>query len=655
MEPDFSGFATKAGLECSDGRTIMPDAFKDMNGKKVPLVWQHNHSTPDNVLGHAVLEARPDGVYARGFFNKTPAGLAAKELVQHDDVSALSIWANKLVERSKKVFNGVIKEVSLVLSGANPGAFIDNVAVAHGDGEYTELDDEVIIFHNVPLDKIVHSDEPTEEAEADETDDVVHADGTLAEIIDSMTDVQKNALYFIAQKVAEQSTAQHSDDNMEGTGEMPRNVFENDKNTKQRDRIALSHSDIQGIMAEAKKPGQTLKSALEGYAEAHLAHGIEDIELLFPDATAIDSSPQFDKRRTEWVSAVLNGTRHSPMSRVKTLSANITHDEARARGYVKGNLKKAEFFKLTKRTTGPKTIYKKQQLDRDDIIDIVDLDVVAWLKAEMRLMLEEEIARAILIGDGREVDDEDKIDDPAGATSGDGIRSIYLDDQLFAAKTYVNLLDASSTPLEAVDKIVEQRKLFKGTGVPTLYTTEYYLTKLLLLRDTTGRRLYRTVQELADELRVSSIVTVEPMEDITDLFGIIVNLQDYTVGADKGGEVNMFDDFDIDYNLMKYLMETRISGGLTKIRSAVVIMLTASTDVHVVPNSPTFVSSTGVVTIVATTGVVYKNEDTGATLSTGAQTALAAGADVNIVAVPAAGYYFDNNVEERWYFKRPSA
>lgn len=660
MEPDFSGYATKASLECSDGRTIMPDAFKHMNGKTVPLVWQHQHNSPGNVLGHAVLEARPDGVYARGFFNKTQAGIAAKELVVHKDVQALSIWANKLVERSKKVYDGVIKELSLVLSGANPGAFIDNITIAHGDDEYTTLQDEAIISAGEALD-FIHGliDEEEVEEEQVEEPEVQHADGTtLKDIVNSMTDQQKNALYFIAQTVAE-GNMQHSDgdsnDDTEGQGEMPRNVFENNKTTKQRERHYVSHSDIQGMLAAVQKPGNTLRSVVEAYATEHLEHGVEDIDLLFPDAQALDSSPQFDKRRTEWVANFLGGTNHSPFAKVKTLVANITLDEARALGYVKGNFKKAEWIKLSKRTTGPKTIYKKQEFERDDLLDITDFDFIAWIKAEMRVMLDEEIARAGLIGDGREVDDPDHIPDPAGDAAGDGIRSIYLDDQLFAAKVYVNLGDASSTPLEAVDRIVEQRALYKGTGQPTLYTTDTNLTRLLLLRDTTGRRLYRTVEELAAELRVQDIIPVEPMESIPDLFGIMVNPNDYTYGANRGGEINMFDDFDLNYNLQQYLLETRISGALRKIRSAVVIMLTDSGDVLVTPNAPTFVKDTGVVTIVATTGVVYKNEDTDATLSTGAQSALAAGADINIVAVPASGYYFTNNVKFRWNFKRPAA
>jgi hypothetical protein len=425
---------------------------------------------------------------------------------------------------------------------------------------------------------------------------------------------------------------------------MARNVFEQ-KNDDAKPEHTLSHEDVQGIVADAMKGG-SLKEAVEAYA---LAHGIENIDLLFPDAKALDSRPEFDKRRTEWVAGVMSGTRHSPFSRIKTLSADLTFEEARAKGYVKGTLKKEEFFGVAKRVTTPTTIYKKQKLDRDDIVDITDFDVVSWLKAEMRMMLEEELARAILIGDGRAIDDEDKIQD--GSNSGVGIRPIATEDELYATTVNVNLDDANSSSQEIVDSILTARVFYKGTGTPTFYTTESVLTKLLLTRDTLGRRVYRNMAELADELRVASIVPVEVMEDEPDLVGIIVNLQDYVIGADRGGEISMFDDFDIDYNQYKYLIETRLSGALTKIKCALVIRSTAGTNVLAEPTVPTFNAGTGVITVPVDANTVYKN-GAGATLVAGAQAALAVGASLTVSATPAAGKYFSDNADDSWTFTR---
>lgn len=672
MGADFSGYVTKAGLKCSDGRTITPEAFKDMDGLTVPLVWQHGHNDPGNVLGHTVLEARNDGVYGYGFFNDTAQGKNAKTLVEHKDITKLSIYANSLLEKQKKVLHGVIREVSLVLAGANPGAEIDYVQVAHSDGDVETLEDEAIIYtgltleHEDPPAKVDENKKPEEDDEKSEGDTTVeHADATdgqtVQDVYDSLSDDQKNVVNYMVGAALDQvksSTAEHSDktqnegdlNHKEGK-EMTRNVFDQTDKDKGEPQHVLSHADRLGIVADAQAIG-SFKQAVENYA---LKHGIDNIDVLFPDAKAVSNTPDFDKRRTEWVSAVINGTKHSPFSRIKSLVADLTMDEARAKGYIKGNFKKEEFFGVTKRVTTPTTIYKKQKLDRDDIVDITDFDVVVWLKGEMRLMLDEELARAILISDGREVDDDDHIVDPVGASSGAGIRSIANDHELYAAPIYVNLDDAASSPNETVDAILSGMRLYKGSGNPTFYTTLPYLNTLLLARDTLGRRLYRTSSELAAELGVSNIVTVEVMEDVPDLVGIIVNLTDYTVGADRGGEVTMFDDFDIDYNQYKYLIETRASGGLTKIRSALVIRKTAGTNVLVTPNAPTFVSSTGVVTIVATTGVVYKNADTDATLSTGAQTALTEGATLNVVATPASGYYIETPNDYMWSFKRPAA
>jgi HK97 family phage prohead protease len=662
MVPDFSGYATKAGLKCSDGRTIMPDAFKHQDKMTVPLVWQHGHNKPENVLGHAVLENRPDGVYTYAYFNNTPQGQNAKALVEHKDITQLSIYANQLIEKSKQVFHGMIKEVSLVIAGANPGAMIDQVMIQHADGDTELLDDAAIIYTGLTLE---HQDMPAEETE--ETEEVVeHAsdDATLQDVYDSLDEDQKNLVHYMIGAALEQAGAKHSDtestdstdstdnnsnaeddlEHQEGS-DMSRNVFEQGKDTTETSRVVLSHSDVKEIVDNAQKIG-SFKAAVEEYA---LAHGITDIDMLFPDARTINNTPEWDKRRTEWVAGVLSGTRHSPFSRIKTMSADITQDEARAKGYIKGTLKKEEWFGLAQRVTTPTTIYKKQKLDRDDIIDITDMDVVAWLKGEMRLMLEEEVARAILIGDGRDPGDEDKIQD--GTNSGVGIRPIANEAELYATTLYVNLDDASSSMNEVVDAVIAGRKWYKGTGTPTFYTTETVLSKFLLSRDTLGRRIYRSADELATELRVASIVTVEVMEDVPDLVGIIVNLQDYVVGADKGGEVNMFDDFDIDYNQYKYLIETRLSGALTKIKSALVIRKTASTNVLVVPEEPGFVASTGVVTIPSVTGVVYKDV-ANATVTAGAKAAILAGASVYYKAVPATGYYFADNASDEWTFTR---
>ena len=581
MEADFSGYATKTGLKCSDGRTIMPDAFKHMDGQTVPLVWQHAHSEPTNVLGHALLENREDGVYAYGFFNDTASGKSSKTLVQHKDITNLSIYANKLVERGKSVLHGSIREVSLVLSGANPGALIDNVNLAHADGEVEILEDEAIIYTGLTLE---HEDTP-EAASSD-------AEPTIEDIYNSFTEEQKNVVHFMigaaleGAEIAEPASegkAEHSDESddtssdddtpeetlnhQEGT-EMTHNVFEQNGGTPTQARPTLTHDQLQEIVTDAKRLG----SFKESFLQHAVTYGIENIDLLFPDARTITNSPEFVSRRMEWVSGVINGTRHSPFSRIKSQSADITLDTARAKGYVKATLKKEEFFALTERVTTPQTIYKKQKLDRDDIIDITDLDVVAWLKAEMRVMLDEEIARAVLIGDGRDVADPDKIQE-------NYIRPIASDDEFY---THQTIVQASVVGDGLVDAVLEQREYYRGSGNPAMYTTERALTELLLVKDTTGRRIYETEASLAAALRVSKIVTVPVMEDaevvdvgdgttVHDLLAILVNLSDYTLGADKGGAIAMFDDFDIDYNQYKYLIETRLSGALTKYKSAQVI------------------------------------------------------------------------------------
>jgi len=657
VKPDFSGWATKANLKCTDGRTILPGAFAHQDKAQVPLVWQHGHNEPGNVLGHTVLENRDDGVYCFGYFNDTEQAKNAKTLVEHKDISALSIFANKLVERAKQVSHGMIREVSLVLAGANPGALIDNIELQHADGDLVTIEDEAIIYTGEPL---RHGDESAVAVEESNEDEP-----TVQDVYDGMSPEQKEVVHYMVGAAlestetpapntkSENGTASHSaTNNEEDTRTMSRNVFEeqNGSSGSQTPQHTLSHDDMRGIAQDAVRMG-SLKEAVEAYA---LAHGIDNLEVLFPDARAVTDRPEFDSRRMEWVKSVINGTRHSPFSRIKSLVADITHDEARARGYIKGNFKKEEWFGLTRRITTPTTVYKKQKLDRDDIIDIVDLDVVAWMKAEMRIMLDEELARAVLIGDGRAVDDEDKIRDPSGANEGAGIRSILHDHDLYAPKVYVNIDDANSNPSEIVDAIILNMGLYKGSGSPTFYTTLPMLTKLLLAKDTLGRRLYRTASELASELQVSSIQTVEALEVETDLVGIIVNLNDYTLGADKGGDVAMFDDFDIDYNQYKYLLETRLSGALIKIRSAIVLHKVGASDTVRVPTAPTFDPASGDVDVPSMTGVSYRREDDGSVVS-GTTITLADGEQVTIVAVPTAGNYFSSTANTSWTFVKRGA
>lgn len=662
VEPDFSGWATKAGLKCSDGVTIMHGAFQHMDNMQVPLVWQHGHNSQDNVLGHAQLEAYEEGVRANAFFNNTPQGQTAKQLVQHGDIKSLSIYANQLSKKGDKVVHGMIREVSLVLAGANPGAVIDYVSLAHGDGSFTELDDEAIIHTGEDFDVDLEDEE-------DEQETVEHADGgnqdmTVQDIYDGMTEEEQTVVHYLigaalenaaAGQSVQQSQQPNEDDltHQEGAdSNMSRNVFDQSgAGKKAEEQFELSHDDVKGIVADAIKKG-SLKDAVENYA---LQHGITNIDVMFPNAKTLADTPELNKRRTEWVSAVLSGTRATPFSRVKSIVADITQDEARAKGYIKGNYKVEEWFGVTKRTTTPTTIYKKQKLDRDDILDITDFDVVAFLKEEMRLMLDEEFARAVLIGDGRTVGDQDKIKDPAGASDAAGIRSILNDHELYVTTLYANVADANSNYEEVVDVVMDGMEFYKGTGTPTLFTTIKRLNMFKKAKDLNGQRYYKNNEEVAQALGVDRIVTVEPMNEVPDLIGIIVNLADYNVGTDKGGEVGYFDFFDIDYNQQKYLMETRASGALTKVKSALVIKETAAANVLVAPTVPTFDKTTGVVTIPTKTGVVYKNADTSATLTAGAQTALTPGATLNVQAFAAAGYYFQDNASDFWAFKRPSA
>ena len=570
---DFSGWATRNDLKCSDGRTIRKDAFKDNNGQKVPLVWNHQHNDPLNILGHALLENRQEGVYAYCTFNETEAGQNAKRLVEHGDVSALSIYANQLKQRGSDVIHGAIREVSLVLAGANPGAFIDSV-ICHGEESEEEAiiytGEDISLFHAECDKKEETKEEKPVENEKKTTEDekkTTESEETVGEVLDTLNEKQKTAVFALIAQALE--NADNSNDDDEEEKEMKHNVFDQDKTTKEN---VLSHSDIESILSDAKRSGSLKESFL-----AHTAtYGIDQIDTLFPEPKSMNTPPEFIKRDMDWVAGVINGVHHTPFSRIKSMFANITEDEARAKGYIKGNLKKEEVFTLLKRTTTPTTIYKKQKLDRDDILDITDFDVVAWIKGEMRMMLDEEIARAILVGDGRLTSDDDHIPEQ-------NIRPVWKDDDLYTIKTKITVSTTATDDDKAkamIKAAVKSRKNYKGSGNPVLYTTEDFLTNCLLLEDTQGYRLYKSEQDVATAMRVSKIVTVPVMEGLTrtdsesktrTLMGIIVNLKDYNVGADKGGAVNMFDDFDIDYNQQKYLMETRCSGALIKPYSAIAL------------------------------------------------------------------------------------
>ena len=576
MKYDFSGWATKNNIKCSDGRTILRDAFKHNDGQTVPLVWNHQHNESANVLGHAVLENREEGVYAYCTFNDTEAGKNAKLLVEHGDVTALSIYANQLKQNGSNVMHGTIREVSLVLAGANPGAFIDSI-IRHG--EFCE--DEAVIYtgENLSLEHADQkpSDKDDKAGEDDKGDGKVEGnkEKTIKDVVDSMSEEQKNVLYaLVGQALEGKEMAQSAieENNIEDGGEqeMKHNVFEG-RETDKKD--VLSHDAMETIFKDAKRYG-SLKESFLAHADQY---GIKDIEWLFPDAKNVNMPPDFIKRDDSYVQKVMRGVHHVPFSRIKSMHADITADQARAKGYIKGKLKKEEVFTLLKRTTTPTTIYKKQKLDRDDVVDITDFDVVAWLKMEMRMMLDEEIARAILVGDGRLSDSDDKINEQC-------IRPIASDDDLYCVKAKVSVGAAATEDEVAkafIKTVIKSRKEYKGSGSPTLFTTEDILTNCLLLEDKNGRIIYDTVEKLATALRVKEIVTVEVMEGAKTkveeqekpLMALMVNLVDYYVGADKGGAVNMFDDFDIDYNQQKYLMETRCSGALVKPFSAIAVAL----------------------------------------------------------------------------------
>lgn len=595
---DFSGWATRNDLKCADGRTIRKDAFKEQDGQTVPLVWQHMHDSPDNVLGHALLENRDNGVYTYCTFNETAAGQNAKQLVEHKDVTALSIYANRLKQNAGDVLHGVIREVSLVLAGANPGAFIDVPVLEHSDEE----PDEAIIYTDEEI-SLSHADAEETKEEVKEEKPVAEQgkEKTVKDVFDSMTEEQKNVVYFMIGQALEgkggEDAAEHSDNDGEDEEALKHNVFDNDT-----PQTSLSHEDMQKIFANGKRLGSLKAAVEEAMADGIIQHdvmnsskytadgntyeyGIANIDYLFPDYKNISNTPEFIRRNTEWVSVVMNGVRHTPFSRIKTVFANITMEEARARGYIKGNRKVEEVFSLLKRTTDPQTVYKKQRLDRDDVLDVTDFDVVAFMKGEMRGMLDEEIARAILIGDGRLSSDDDKIQEAH-------IRPIATDDELFTIHVPVTAgNDDAATAKAIIRAFIKNRKNYKGSGNLTFFTTEDWLSEMLLLEDGFGHALYNDVNALATKLRVNRIVPVQLMEgktvDGVPLVGIAVDLKDYNVGADKGGAVAMFDDFDIDFNQMKYLIETRCSGALIRPYSAIVVTIGGSASHYSEVETPT--------------------------------------------------------------------
>ena len=572
---DFSGWATRNDLLCGDGRTIRRNAFAENDGQTVPVIWNHDHTNQDAVLGHALLENRDEGVYAYVKLNDTEQGVMAKKLVQHGDIRSMSIYANKLKQIGGDVIHGCIRELSLVLAGSNPGASIDYV-MAHGDEEGDSLianydESALVLYHSAPDDK--RADENGENAKEEKKDMAENQEKTLKEVFDDMTEEQQTMVHALVGYALENAGVGEKEEEKE----MKHNIFEQDE--QQGD--VIQHAEIQAAIGDAKRYGSmrdaVLAHGIESTAELTNTYGIKGADnWLFPEARTLNNPPEFIKRDTAWVGKVMRGTHHTPFSRIKSMFADITEDEARAKGYIKGNMKKEEVFSLLKRTTTPTTIYKKQKMDRDDVIDITDFDVIAWLKSEMRMMLDEEIARAILVGDGRLASDDDKIN-PLN------IRPIWTDDDLFTVKAAVKVPVGSTEDTRAkaaIRTIIKSRKQYKGSGNPVLYTTEDMVSDWLLLEDNNGRFIYESLEKLKSTLRVSDIVTVPVMEGLTrtdadgvvrQLAGLIINLNDYNVGADKGGAINMFDDFDIDYNQQKYLIETRCSGALIKPYSAIAV------------------------------------------------------------------------------------
>lgn len=668
--PDFSGYASKAGLKCADGLTILAHAFKGQDGKEVPLVWNHIHDDPDMVLGHAVVEDRADGTYVRAYFNDGPKAQQAKHMLMNGDIKQMSIYAARLIKRGMDVVHGFLAEVSLVLAGANPGANIDQVSISH-----SSMGDEFDAFITTGL--------PLENGVGHNAEGEIMADDkptkTLEDVYNKLDEDGQNLVHYLLGRINENNSLEHSleddkddddldddlDDDQDDSddsddsenqddsedsedGDLKHNLnpLENNMAThrvfdKQNASLdgkgsVLTHSQLQTIVQDAQRMGSLKDSFLKHAGN----YGIDNIETLFPEAKAISEMPEFISRRMEWVNEVLSKVRHIPYGRIKTIQADITADEARAKGYVKGDLKKEEVFGLLSRVTTPATIYKKQKLDRDDEIDIRDIDVIVFMKTEMRILLEEEIARAILLGDGREVDDADKVREPAaGSTEGSGIRSIANDHSLYAHQVQI----ASGLGIEGrIDALVRARSQYRGSGNPVFYTTLTNVTDMLLSRDALGRRMYSSMDDLATALLASKIVTVDPMEDHQELVGIYVNLTDYGMGTDKGGEINFFDDFDLDYNQKKFLYETRCSGALLKYQSAVVVRRALGT--LVTPTSPSFDGLTNTITIPEITGVSYfiAGEEV---IATEVITA-----DVVVTAKPDEGYDFPTGVTTAWPF-----
>lgn len=578
MKYDFSGYATKNNVTCSDGRTILENAFIENDGQDVPLVWQHGHTDPENVLGHAKLENRKDGVYAYCELNNSDAGNHARELVRHGDINALSIYANRLSQKGRDVIHGNIVEVSLVLSGANPGALIDNVALEHSDGSVEDDLSEAIIYTDAELE---HANKEQASSDASDGDDETDADDeTLAEVLDSMSEKQKTAMYAVISQLVdaddegetedEKSEAEHSDDTNDKENTLAHtNVFEGTASDTESN--TLSHSQIEAIFADARRPGMTLASSFMAHAKDY---GIKDPSVLFPDAVSVDREPQRVTRRNEWVDVVLNGCEHSPFSRVKTKWSDLTSNTLRAKGYITATRKEDVVYEIATRVTTPTTVYSRTKMDRDDIIDITDFSVVDWIKRNLRASLDEELARAILVGDGRQAADPYKV-------KTENIRPIWTDDELFSHKVKVGYKDnPTDQAYEFIDTARRSRKFFRGSGTPTLFTTNSVVCFLLEMKDTQKHYIYETKEALARILNVAQIVEVEQMEGLqtdvaggkkADLWGIVTNLSDYTIGADKGGEVTYFENFDIDFNQHKYLYETRASGALTKFKSALVL------------------------------------------------------------------------------------
>lgn len=599
---DFGGWATKNNIKCSDGRTILKDAFKQNDGQKVPLVWNHQHNDPSEVLGHAVLENREEGVYAYCKFNNTEAGQTAKSLVSNGDIDKLSIYANRLKTHMNNVMHGCIREVSLVLAGANPGAFIDTV-ISHGEG--AEAEEEGVIYTDEHIENIEHSDDSNNEKgetdmenenkKVDEEKKEDNKEKTIEEVFETLNEEQKNAVYAIVGASLEHSDDESEDDsennegseenedseensennNDKGEEDMKHNVFDNDKNNDE----VLQHSEI---LADAIKDAKRYGSLRESVIEHAAINNITDIGKLFPDATALNKEPIMIEKDQTWVGKIMNAVKHTPFSRVKTTFGRMTEPQARAKGYIKGDKKANIQMAALNRVTSPTTVYIKNEIDRDDVIDITDFDVVAWQKREMRKELDKELALASLLGDGRDPSDQHKINEA-------NIIPVVKDVDMFTIKYVItegrdykqtnnSQSENDSFTKGIIRAALRSRKEYKGSGTPTFFTTEDYLTDMLLIEDQNGRRIYESIAQLALALRVKEIVTIPEMEQeaYADIVGVIVNMADYTMGADKGGSVNMFDDFDIDYNQMKYLMETRCSGALTVPYSAIVLRKTVA-------------------------------------------------------------------------------